>query len=254
LTVQVHHVTCPNCGAPIGIAAGRFAAICIFCNASLRVEPTSAPGVAPTLATAEVSREDIERAKQLLLDGERPRAVEHYATVACVPRSEAEAAVEQVFLTSVLKLYRDQPINLIGFLMYLGLVALGATAAGIAGGAALEEPGLWLVVALGSAFSLWMLYRLARHLRSTWVLSFGADGRGRVLKCAVLRRFPERGTTLAAVLFEVTPGDGSPPFLDQETLTLSAQGAERLVVGNTVRVRFDRGRTLVFPTSPIEVV
>lgn len=254
MAIRLHHVTCPNCGAPIGIREGLLVAICIFCNASLRVEPTSSTGPTPTLAAGNVPPEAIERVKQLLLDGQREVAVDHYAEVAGVPRPDAEAAVDQVFLGSYFQLVRHCPIALVGVFAYLGLAGLGAAVALLAGAAAPESPALWLVVALGSAFGLRRLWSLARHLRSTFVCSFGSRGRGRILKSAVVRSIPKRETNIAVVVFEVTPDDGTPPFVDQETLMLGARSTELLVAGNTVRVRFDRGRALVFPSTPVEVL
>lgn len=245
---------CPNCGAPLDVQAGRTVAICIFCNVSLRVERAATAEMSAALTAASVAPEDIERVKQLLLDGQRDAAIAHYARVAQVSTAEAHTAVENVYLSAYWELTKHVPINAFGFLLYFVLVSIGAGPAAFAATRAGESPGLWVVVALGALFALVQVRSFLRHLRSTLVANFGATGRGRVVKCAVVRAVPERGASIVVVVFEVTPDGGGAPFVDQETLFVGEQSRAKLAVGNTVRVRFDGAHTLVFPTSPITVV
>ncbi|MGK3994275.1 hypothetical protein [Sorangium sp. So ce1024] len=69
-----------------------------------------------------------------------------------------------------------------------------------------------------------------------------------------MRQSAEQDSYLVAVLFEVVPDDGSPAFVDQETLLVSEEGLRKLSAGNVVRVRFDRRRELVFPVKPVTVL
>jgi len=245
---------CPNCGAPLSVDDQRRSVICIFCNASLRVERPATAAEAPTLASEAVPAEEIERIKQLLVDGRRDEAVEHYARVAAVPRDEAERAVDNVFLSAYFTLTRHLPINAFGFVLYGALIALGAGPAAWAATRAVEQPGYFVVVALGALFALHQLYRFGQHLRSTLVASFGALGRGRVLRRAVVREEKERQGFFVVVVFEVVPDAGGPAFVDQETLLVGAASLDKLAPGNIVRVRFDGAREHVFPVTPITVV
>lgn len=245
---------CPNCGAPLDVQPGRTVAICLFCNASLRVERSATAEMPAALTPTAVAPEDIERVKQLLLDGQQDQAIAHYARVAQVTNAEAHTAVEGIYLSSYWELTKHVPINAFGFVLYFVLVSIGAVPAVIAGLNAGESPGLWVVVALGALFALWQIRSFLRHLRSTLVSSFGATGRGKVVKCAVVRAVPERGGAIAVVVFEVTPDSGGAPFVDQETLFIGDKSLVKLTVGNTIRVRFDSSQTLVFPVTPITVL
>jgi hypothetical protein len=252
--------------------------VCVFCNASLVVERDAEDGTA-RFEPAPVAKEVVERAKQLLLEGQREAAIDLYAEALYVGeafdlaardarggptpaltaqrrsrRAEAEEAVESLFLSAYWKLTRSVPIGALGFVLYGILVSLGAIPAAWAASQAAESPWLWLVAALGGLFALWQLVRGGQHARSTWVLSFGARGRGTVRQCALVRHLPERQAHIAVVVFEVLPDDGSPAFVDRETLILSESSRPKLEVGRTVRVRFSRDRTLVFPEVPVTVV
>lgn len=254
MSVRLTLSRCPNCGAPLDVQPGRTVAICIFCNASLRVQRSATAEMPAALAPTEVAAEDIERVKQLLLDGQRDEAVAHYARVAQVSSAEAETAVEGIYLSSYWELTKHVPINAFGFLLYFVLTSIGAVPAAIAAVYAGESPGLWVVVVLGVLFALWQIRSFLRHLRSTLVSAFGATGRGKVLKCAVVRAVPERGGAIVVVVFEVTPDRGGVPFVDQETLMVGEKSLTKLTVGNTIRVRFDGSHTLVFPVTPITVL
>lgn len=245
---------CPNCGAPLSVDGAGPSVICIFCNTSLRVARPSAGEAVAELAAIEVSGEDVERVKQLLLDGKRDEAIAHYARVAAVSAADAERAVENVYLSAYWILTRHLPINLFGVALYGGLVSLGGGLAAWAASAAGDTPALWALVALGGGFAFHQCWRFLQHLRATWVCSFGALGRGRVLRRAVVREIKERDGFFVVVLFEVTPEDGSAPFVDRETLFVGPQTLEKLAPDNVVRVRFDRGRRHVYPATPIAVL
>jgi hypothetical protein len=249
-------LTCPNCGAPHSIAPDRRVLVCIYCNTSLLVgaAPNRPDDPAPVSAQP-VSKEDVERVKQLLVDGRRAEAIALYAGLASVTPAEAEGALDAVVVSSYFTLARELPINPIGFAMYGVMIAAGLGLAAWAARRGLAGEAAWFVAAAaGALFAVTRGVSLARHLRSTLVYNFGAPGRGRVMRSALLREMKSPESYLVAVMFEVTPDDGSAPFVDQQTLLLAASSMQKLVAGNVVRVRFDAARARVFPTSPVEVV
>lgn len=247
--------TCPNCGAPIAVEPGRRNLICVYCNASLVVE-RRADGVAIERISAQksVSPADVERVKQLIVDGKNDEAVALYAQVAGVPQDQAALAVEGLYLQAYWKLTRHMPINAYGFLLYAALILLGAAPAVWAATQVEDSLAYLALVALGGLFALWQLVGFARHLSSTFTSSFGALGRGRVLRRAVVREVKARNGFLIVALFEVAPDDGGPAFVDQETLLVGLDSLHKLSPGNVVRVRFDGSRQRVFPTSPVAVL
>jgi hypothetical protein len=190
----------------------------------------------------------------LLVDGRRDEAVAHYARAASASPQEAERAVENLFLSAYWALVRDLPINAFGFLLYAGFVFGGAGLAARAAARVLASPAYWAVAAAGGLFAARRLARFARHLSSTLVASFGALGRGRVVRRAVVREMTKQGGFLVVVPFEVAPDDGGPTFFDQETLFVGGASLEKLSPGNVVRVRFDGARGRVFPATPVTVV
>lgn len=249
-------VTCPRCGAPHSLAPDRRVVICIYCNTSLLVgamageTATSAP-----VSAQPVSKEDVERVKQLLVDGRREEAVALYAGLASVPPGEAEAALDAVVVSSYFALTRELPINAVGFVAYALLIGGGLALAGWAVARALAGSPAWFAAAAaGVAFAAMRAVSFARHLRSTLVTSFGALGRGRVMRRAVLREMKEHDSYLIAVMFEVTPDGGGAPFVDQENLLVKETSLQKLSPGHVVRVRFDAARARVFPTTPIQVL
>jgi uncharacterized Zn finger protein (UPF0148 family) len=246
--------TCPNCGAPLSVAAGRHNVICLFCNTSLSVEAPVAGVAVAQLRAQAVSKEDIERVKQLLVDGQRDAAIAHYARVAAVSAAEAEAAVDNLFLSAYWTLVRHLPINAFGFFLFAVFIGGGAGLAVWAATEALASPGYFVLVALGGGFALWQLVSFSRHLASTLVSSFGSLGRARVLRRSVVREVKKEKGFFLVVLFEVVPDDGSAAFVDQETLFVGEEALQKLAPGNVVRVRFDGARQHVFPVRPVVVL
>lgn len=258
MTALAQMVTCPHCGAPLSLGTGRSHVICVFCNTSLLIARPS-PGASADAPVAQLSmeavpREEIERVKQLLLDGKRDEAIAHYARVAQVPTEEAARVVESLFLSAYWTLTRHMPLSAFGFVLYGTLISLGAGLALLGLSLAEDQPAYFVVVALGALFALWQTVRFFQKLASTIAAAFGAQGRGRVLRSAMVREMKQSQGYIVIVLFEVTPDDGSPVFVDQETLYLGPSSLAKLVPGNVVRVRFDGARQHVFPISPVTVI
>ncbi len=87
------------------------------------------------------------------------------------------------------------------------------------------------------------------------VYNFGAEGRARFVKVAVLKVDYVKGGTLVLALVDVTPAAGGASFRDEEAWLVRSESMPKVAVGNIIRVRFDRGKDpRVFPISPIEVV
>lgn len=243
---------CPNCGAPHDLDPQRNSVICIYCNTSLRAERTATAAV--TLSAQSVPKEDVERVKQLLVDGKRDEAIAHYMRVASVSRDEAEHAIAHLVVSSYFELTKRLPINAFGFLLYGLRVAVCLGVARWAAMRAGDSPAWLVLVAVGLLLAALQVMGFVPHVRSTLVASFGASGRGRVLRRAVLRGDEEKDEFLVAVIMEVAPDDGSPSFVDQENLFVGGATLQKLAPDNVVRVRFDAGRKLVFLRSPVTVL
>jgi hypothetical protein len=98
------------------------------------------------------------------------------------------------------------------------------------------------------------LLRFLGHLGSTLVAAFGATGRARVIRSSTVRAWKEKDEYFLIVLFEVTPDDGRPSFVDQETVFAGDASRQKLVPGNVIRVRFDSACQHVFPIRPLTVL
>lgn len=251
--VVVSMVACPNCGAPHSLAADRRILLCIYCNTSMRVD--RAPGAAGTQLTAHpVSKEDVERIKQLLVDAKRGEAVALYARAASVPQEEAERAIDDVVVSSYFTVTGQLPLNAIGFSLYALLIVGGLGVAAFGATRAADSAVWWVLVALGLAFAAFRFAGFVPHFKSTLVASFGATGRARVVRRSLLRASEKTDGYLLAVVFEVIPDDGSPPFVDQENLYVGGASLAKLVPGNVVRARYDRVTKRVFPCTPVTVL
>lgn len=246
-------VTCPSCGAPLPVQPGQRHVICVFCNSSSLVHAAH-PTAAPQLTVENISKEDIEKLKQLVLDGKREEAIDLYAQKAGVPRPEAATAVNDMLLSEYWRLTRALPLNAFGFVLYFILIGFGLGVAGMGALFAADGTLPWLaLVPLGGAFALWQFVRFVPKVVSTWVDSYGAEGRARVMRVAVLRTFPD--CVIAQVAFEVAPTNDPQRFIDEEILMLRPESLEKLQPNNIIMVRFDEPkRRRVFPFSPIQIV
>jgi hypothetical protein len=260
MSALISLVACPNCTAPLSVDGTRRSVICVYCNTSSLVQRQSSSGLSThgtngevSLSVQEVSKEDIERIKQLLIDGKGAEATSHYQRVSGLSEPEAKQAVDAVLITELWKLLQHVPLSVVGIGLYVVTIGLGAVVAVWATvHAVTSSPGYAVLAFVAAALSVLSLARFLRHLRSTITASFGRTGRGKVLNAAVLRH-QGRGS-LTMVVFEVAPDDGTLPFVDQEMLYLSEESAKKLVPGNGVRVRFRRAPDRVFPTSPVTLI
>jgi hypothetical protein len=246
--------TCPNCGAPISGKQPARHAICLYCNVSLTLTSPAAGSAPATFAAQAVAGEDVERVKQLVFDGKRDDAIALYAQLALVSREEAERAVENLLFSSYLELTQHLPIGALGVVFHLVWIALATGLAAWGAAHVSQSLGYAVPAVLGGLLALYRTYMLLRHLRATYTHQFGALGRGRVLRRAVVRYRKERDDYWILVLFEVTPDDGSASFMDQETLFVGSPSFAKLAPGNVVRVRYDGAREHVYPSAPVTVI
>lgn len=256
----IARASCPHCAAPLALADGQRHALCGYCDASLQVTPAPGAGsgdAAPAVTRrADVPPAEVDRVKQLVLDGKRAEAIAHYGRVAGLAPAEATAAVDQLMWPAIGQMVRHMPLNAFGFALYGVLIAaLGGAAAW---GALLGEGGAWWgwLIALPAAFlATRVVVAFLPKARSSWISRFGARGRARVVKRVVVRPTFVRGGSIVVVAFSVEPAAGGAPFLDEEVLLLRDESIPKLDPGNVVPVRYDEpGRRRVFPISPIEVV
>lgn len=251
--------TCPQCNAPLQMAAGQVQILCGYCDSSLHVDPKpadAAAGETTALIRDPIDAAEVNRIKQLVLDGRRADAVAHYALIARLPADKAEEAVNQLLLPTLLTLIRQLPINWFGWLLTLvvsggfGVLAYFCVTWALAG-----QWYLWPAAALAAWLSYKQLAWFLPKLRSSWVASFGALGRARVLRSAVLRPGFRRGGTVVLVAFEVTPHGGGTSFTDEEVLFLRDTSVAKVDPGNIIAVRYDEpARRRVFPVTPISVL
>ncbi len=221
MSVLVSMSSCPNCGASISSRGESRYAICIFCNTSLTLssEHGSGSAPAPSFTAQPMAREDVDRVKQLLVDGRRDEAIALYANLAAVPRDEAARAMENVFLSSQTEIMRHLPIGLFGVFFHLTWVALSAGVAAW-GAVNLGESLAYLApLVLGGLLAAYRLFMFARHLRATYVSKLGARGRGRVVRRAIIREDKAKDEFFIVVV-----------------------------------VRFSGGRSHVYPISPVTVI
>lgn len=251
MAVVLSMAKCPNCGAPHDPDPQRNSVICIYCSTTLRVERAAAAPV--TLRAQSVPKEDIERVTQLLVDGKREEAIAHYMRVASLSRDDAEQAIASLVISSYFELTKRLPLNGFGFFLYGVRVSVFLGVAGWAATRAVDSAAWFALVAIALVFAVLQLVSFVPHLRSTLVSSFGAVGRGRVQRRAVLRGDEKKDEYLVAVMFEVAPDDGGPTFVDQETLFVGGATLQKLTPGNVLQVRFDGARELVFLQSPVIV-
>jgi hypothetical protein len=254
----IARASCPHCAAPLALADGQRHALCGYCDASLQIatapgQDASAPAVTrrPDVPPAEV-----DRVKQLVLDGKRTEAIAHYGRVAGLAPAEATAAVDQLMWPAIGQMIRHMPLNAFGFALYgvliggFGAAAAWAITRGLAG-----AWWAWLIAAPAALLAARSLAAFAPKARSAWVAARGARGRARVVKRVVVRPTFVRGGSIVVVAFSVEPEAGGAPFLDEEVLLLRDESIPKLDPGNVVPVRYDEpGRRRVFPISPIEVV
>jgi hypothetical protein len=221
----------------------------------LHVEERAAAGET-ALVRDPVDAAEVNRIKQLVLDGRRAEAVAEYGKVAGVPADKAGEAVNNLLLPTLLTLIRQLPLNWFGFLLTgvisggFGVLAWFCVIWALAG-----RWWLWPIAAVAALLALKQLGWFLPKLRSTWVARFGSLGRARVLRSAVLRPGFRRGGTVVLVAFEVTPHGGGTSFVDEEVLLLHERSVAKVDPGNIIAVRYDEpGRRRVFPVTPISVL
>lgn len=215
-----------------------------------------AGGVATVTAQA-VAAEDVERVKQLLMDGKRDDAVDLYGKLAGTTALESEMALENVVVGSYFEITQHLPLRAVGFLMYGAMFAVPAAGAVVLAMRAdpWAENGPLVAGAVGLvSFALWRFAVFLKRVRTTLSYAFGAKGRAKIIRQGVLRANQERDEYLVALVFEVQPDDGSAAFVDQEVAFTGSKTLAKLAPGNIVAVRFDGARQHVYLQPPVEVL
>jgi uncharacterized Zn finger protein (UPF0148 family) len=254
--MQAHGCECPYCGAPLDVSKDGAVVLCLYCRGTCRlvVDPAR-PDTPLSIEKREVPKESADEIIRMVLDGKRQEAVALYASVAQVEPKDAQEAVNALVTSLVFKLTRHLPIAWLAVpiqLVILAAMAAGGVWAGQRAARGTIALGLLAVVLLALFF--FGLRSLFRHTWSRLVAGFGPKGRAKVLRTSIIRREYRKGGTLLVVQWEVRPSDGSAPFRDDETMLVRNESVAKLDPGNVVSVRFDRKRSLVFPSSPIVVL
>lgn len=251
--MNVRSLNCPKCGAPLPLGPQQSAALCLYCNSSLKV--AAQPGQAqPQVSTQDVPPEVGEQVKRLVADGKTAEAIRYYQSHTGLDAAEAEAAVKRMALFLAQQLTRQHPLNAGGIVVPLVIIAASGAAAvwGLVQAAAQAQArGGWLLLALGGAGLAVLTVRwFIPKLYSTVISTRGPLARARVVKRAIVRPELRAGGTLVTLLLEVCPA-GQPSFQDEETILVRNQSLEKLQPGQVIEVRYHAASGRVFPTSPI---
>lgn len=249
---RVTSVECPRCGAPLPLANGATALICLYCNASVRVEHAASDDPRPpTLSIHAVKPDVVQRVKQLVLDGKRADAVALYAQEVKLDRNAAERTVDELLTPLTLAMVRRAPFSAFGF--FNTLLTVAALAVSFVWSALRVADGAGYVVlaattALLLAAFLWRI--VIPKLISHGVRAWGTEGRAAILNRAILKPGIRKGFTAIRVVMRVEPVRGGASFVDDESLLVRDESLAKLVPGCVIRVRFDDGKDRrVFPIS-----
>lgn len=238
---------CPECGAPLCLAADQTWAICAYCNASLRLK--LADGALRAEQVPEVPAEVVEEVKELLQQGARTRALDLYAKRAGIEAGEAEAAMEAL-LTAI---RYQPPLNTIGLVMLATAVA--AFVAGVAVGVWFTAGGqsmLGVALIAGSVLLARLNWRsLFGNLGMTALYYWGRPARATIQKCwhvAEKRAGKDTHFQITRLLLNVEP-QGEAAFQAETTCIVGQQSQAKFQAGAEVWVKYDRQKENVVVTG-----
>ncbi len=200
----------------------------------------------------EVGRQIID----LVISGRRMAATALLARHSGLDLSQAAQCLDDTLGQRVIGYSRQAPMTMVG-LLRSGLLFVGIPIAMAVAGfflVALGNGWAWVLVGLGTLVAILGIVSLIPHLGASLVARFGAPGRGRILRYALLRPNFRPGAGVILVEYEVIPQDGSAAFRTEEVLLVTDASLAKFAPGNVLRVRYSKARDRVFPTFPVEVV
>jgi hypothetical protein len=243
--MMVTSLHCPNCGAPLPPKVQSGLAVCLYCNATVRIQPDEATSP-ETIATVE-ARLDAERMaeiKQMLLAGHRSEALQCYQQLTGAGDVDAEQAVGDLGRQLTVDIVRHQNLTPYGVLMVIlwAVVFIGAGAAGLAGRL---HP---LLAILATVFAGWNLFFYYPAVRTTLRYMGAPVALANTLKLAPIGQFYLRGRTVHAfkVWLEVRPKAGQ-PFQAEMILPVREKNLPRAREGEVIQVKY-------LPNRPGQVI
>ena len=263
---------CPNCGAPlpVGDPASQRATICLYCDHSVVLQAAAATTIPPSgaelagqvraVSAAEPECELGRQVKALVASGRWKEAVGAYARATGTTEADAGVAIAEIVhrLPGTHKLLRRAPLDVIvlGFVIVVLAVVTGAGLTWALPRALLgRADAIALAIGCVGLIALFVNWAVPKVI-STWVFYMGAEGRGTVLRRAVITsdQIP-KGCVMLLVHFQVDPVRGDLlPFEDEEAMLVYEHAVAKFAPGNVVRVRFSRRTGRTFPVRPVEVL
>jgi hypothetical protein len=244
--VRVQSLDCPQCGAPLPLQAAQTLAACVYCNATVHIGPSAAPGqpgTAPVATRAvEVRPEVIDEVKKMLLLGQHLPAVEYYSREARISSAVAEIAVKGI----------EQNMAYFPPLTAAGVVTLvvleGLSSAAIVGGAVvMSNAQYWLgigLVLVGIFLTLGSTLVLMRGLPGFILAQRGNPATARILKRWVIRTDVVKGVPveLTRLLLEVRPAErGQAPYQAEANCFVTEPSQPKFTVGASIQVKYSPG-------------
>jgi len=202
----------------------------------------------PESAVREIPPADVANIIEMLAAGDMRSAIRLSSRLANVSEEEAVELLAALPLFSKRAVLRLAPFNLGGGIIS-GLIQVGI----LAGAYALIDYDL-ILAALVFGLGLLCLRRYLRHLLSNAVQTWGTRGVARIDRRVIIGTDDKRGGNHVLVGMTIHPDGSGKPFYDEEHLFVAKASMWKLQVGNRIPVRFNRRRSLVFPTSPIAVI
>jgi uncharacterized Zn finger protein (UPF0148 family) len=231
---MMQSLNCPNCGAPLKPSPTQTCLVCLYCNATVRIEAEAQPPSAEIDCTLDEA--EMGEIKQLVLDGQKEAALELYAEKTGASSEDASQALKDLSEKLSLDLVRQQQLNTSGIVIVAGyatltLVGLYLT---VFGGVH------WLISVVAMLYGAWMLYFYYPALASTLAFRKGKPAKAHVLKLAEIgrTRIGRQRVGVFKLLVEVQPEDGSPFYLAEMTLPVREQNVPRAQPGTIFRVKY----------------
>jgi hypothetical protein len=235
-------LNCPNCGAPLKITAQQNWAVCLYCNATLRLEPQSQPegtsdiaGRSPTLAST-LDDAEMGKVKQFLLDGQKESALELYSRRTGASEEDAREALTDLRQKLSLDVVRQQQLTTGGILI-VGVYGLLT----VVGMYMLFSGGIhWLISLAAMLYGAWMLYFYFPAVASTLAFRKGKPAKAQVLKLAEVGKthIGRQRVRVFKLLVEIQPLDGSAPYPAEMLLPIREENTPRAQPGTSILVKY----------------
>ncbi len=229
--MPVETLSCPNCGAPLRQSKENHPWFCVYCNSLIHVQP-DAP-------RASLDSVEMGAIKQLLISGQRERAVERFQKISDLGIPEAQEAIDQMAADfSIHTLYHQQLTP--GGIAIVSISLIVLLAALLGWGLGRLNP--WLAL-LGVAFAGFLLLVYGRGALTT-LRYINAP----IAPAATLHFTPIGAAQIGRkrlhtylIVLEVRPKD-APPFQAQAVIPVRDENIDRVRQGAVIQVKYLPGK------------